>query len=269
MTLENGTAATVLEGIAAILRSVLWPIVILTLALVYRIRISRLLDVLTQKVHDAKHLKAGQIELDTQEAISKVVEQTGRDAGSQEIRREVPENQINAARLVERNLRAAPIAFSEKLDVVERNVRALVNQYEQIRRDVSSGPQRTRQMNEITAKIRAYALVAYPLLPFLSESERPCERLAAICILQVKPEPTYFQWLIDRIMEESQAFLLFHASLAILQLIRAFPYVGRDVATERIQSALNHVKGFSGGKPDQNTIDVLTQVLRELAEPKP
>ena len=29
----------------------------------------------------------------------------------------------------------------------------------------------------------------------------------------------------------------------------------------------DHVKGFSGGKPDQNTIDVLTEVLGELAEP--
>ncbi len=254
-----------LNAIAAILRAVLWPAVVLVLFICYRVKIGALLEVLTRKVKDARHLKAGQIEIDTTEAIDKVVEQAGRAAGAQDIKRELPNSQIETARLVERNLSAAPIAFSEKLDVVEQRVKGLVEEYERMRREMPGGQQRTRSMNEITAKIRAYAFVAQPLLPFLADGERPGDRLAAICILQVKPEPSFFHWLIERIMREDQAFLLFHSSIAILQLVKAYPFIGVEDAKEAVQSALNHVLGFRGGKPDQNTIEVLNQVLRQLS----
>ena len=43
------------------------------------------------------------------------------------------------------------------------------------------------KMNEIAAKMRALSIAAHPLLPVLKEGEKPGERLAVICILQVRP----------------------------------------------------------------------------------
>jgi hypothetical protein len=109
--------------------------------------------------------------------------------------------------------------------------------------------------------MRALSIAARPLLVTLMSGEKSGERLAAICILQVRPELGYFDWLVERVMEEDQPFILFHASLAILALIKSHPYVKPEIASQSIRAALERVVGFKGGKPDQNTIDVLTDAL--------
>ncbi len=263
MTIESPATVSTLGGIAAILQAVAWPLVAFLFFLIYRTKVGAIIDVIVQKLGEAKHLKAGQIEIDT-EAIDRVVDQAGRAANQQEVKKEIPGNQIEAARLVGEKLDASPVAFSQKLDAVHRWIYGLVDEYEKVRRDLGSCLARTRAMNEITAKIRAYALVAHPLLPSLMEGSQPGERLAAICILQVKPELGQFYWLVDRIMQEEQAFILFHASLAILELVKTHRYLSRETSGEAIRSALEHVNGFSGGKPDQNTVDVLNEALSLL-----
>jgi hypothetical protein len=258
-------AATNLSGIAAVLQAIAWPLVAIFFLLIYRSRIGLALDVISQKIREAKHLKAGQVEIDTAEAISKVANQVAESASVQDVKKEIPETQIEAARVIGEKLKSAPIGTTQKVDLAERSINALIDEYEKTRREMRSGPARTRAMDEITAKIRAYAIAARPLLPSLVQGSRPGERLTAICILQVRPEVGYFYWLVGRIMEEDQAFLLFHASLAILALVKTHSDLKDESAAKAVRAALDHVKGYSGGGgPDPNTVDVLNEVLSRL-----
>ncbi len=255
---------TTLTGIAAILSAIAWPSVAIAVFVIYRTKISSIVDIFISKLRDAKHVKAGQLEIDTEQQIDQVLNETSAAAGSQIITREIPVGQIHAAELVGDKLNAAPIALSQKLDIVHKQIYELVQEYESTRRDMPKGPARTRLMDETAAKMRALSIAAQPLLPFLTGGKRPGERLAAICILQVRPEIGYFDWLIERVMKEDQAFILFHASLAILEIIRAHSYLLPDIAAEAIRNALDRVISFPDGIPDQNTIDVLNEALVQL-----
>ena len=264
MASDPSTGATTLSALAALLQAIAWPITVGLFLLIFRARIGLILDVLAQKLRDAKRVRAGQVEIETAQELGQVLDHTGQKARSAEIEKQIPDSQIRAAHLVRERLTAAPIAFSQKLDVVYEQIYELVDEYEKTRRNLPSGHNRTRLMNEIAAKLRALSIVAYPLLPSLTTGKRHGERLAAICILQVKPELGYFEWLIDRIMQEDQPFLLFHAALAILEMMKSHPYLKPESASESIRRALERVHGFTGGQPDQNTIDVLNEALSLL-----
>ena len=105
MTIESPATVSTLGGIAAILQAVAWPLVAFLYFLIYRTKVGAIIDVIVQKLGEAKHLKAGQIEIDT-EAIDRVVDQAGRAANPQEVKKEIPGNQIEAAILVGEKLRA-------------------------------------------------------------------------------------------------------------------------------------------------------------------
>lgn len=247
------------------MQAVAWPAIALLFLVLYRTKMASIFDVLIQKLKEAKHLKAGQLEINTAvEEIQRIVNRSAESAGGQDIKKEIPESQIKAAQLVGEKLDSAPISYSQKVDVAHRQVYDIVEEYEGIRRAEPSGPRRTRSMNEIAAKMRALAVVAYPLLPSLMSGKRAGERLAAICTLQVRPELGHFHWLADRLMQEEQPFVFFHASLAILELVKSNPFISRETAEPPIRKALEHMSSFRGGNPDQNTIDVLNEVLKKL-----
>jgi len=264
MTGDSSPAPTLLGGIAAILQAVAWPCAAVVFYLVYRDKLASIFDILVVKLKDAKHLKAGQIEIDIERAIYQVANEAWEQGGNQQFQKEIPEEQIQAAEEVGDRLSAAPIAFSQKLDVVHRQIYELVNQYEVTRRDMPSGPMRTRKMNEIAAKMRAFSIAAYPLLPTLMAGEKPGERLAAICIQQVRPELSFFDWLVERVMKEEQPFLFFNASLAILELVKAHPFLNSEVAGESLRQALDKIRHFKEGQPDQGTIELLEEALSRL-----
>jgi hypothetical protein len=248
-------------GIAAILKAIAWPCVAVAFYLIYRTKLVSLFDILALKL---KHVKLAQIEIDTEQEIDRVVRETGERASDQKLQKEIPQEQIRAALEVGERLNDAPIAFSHKLDVAHKQVYDLISKYEAIRRNMPRGTPRTRKMNEIAAKMRALSIAAYPLLPTLTMGKKSGERLAAICFLQVRPELGYFDWLVERVMEEDQAFLLFHASLAILELVKTHPYLHPESAGKAIGDALEKVSNFPGGHPDQNTIEILQDALSRL-----
>jgi hypothetical protein len=269
MTSDTGSPATTIGSIAALLQAVAWPIVVLLLLGMYKSKVRILVDIICEKLKEAKHVKAGQFEIDTELAITQAMNRTAEQASTQKMGNEVPKDQIQAAILVDERLNASPIAFSQKLDVVHKQLYSLVDQYETVRREQASGPARTRLMNEIAAKMRAISIIAYPFLPPLMAGKRAGERLAAICIMQVKPEIGYFDWLIERIMEEDQPFVFFHASLAILESVKAHSYLRPKIAADLIRRGIERLESFRGGKPDTNTIEVLNHALAILENKSP
>jgi len=80
-------------------------------------------------------------------------------------------------------------------------------------------------------------------------------------MLQVEPRPRYFRWLIERVKSETQPFVFYQASVAILELLERKFYVNADVARSEISDAIRFISSFPGGQPDQNTLDVLKEAL--------
>jgi hypothetical protein len=116
-------------------------------------------------------------------------------------------------------------------------------------------------MNEIAAGMRTLAFEALPLRTELTRSDSPGRRLAAICILQIEPRPRYFRWLIERLITENQAFLLFQLSVALLEHIRKGFYINPIEARSAIARAISAISAYPGGKPDENTLDMLNEAL--------
>ncbi|MDR3763958.1 MAG: hypothetical protein P4M01_07680 [Acidobacteriota bacterium] len=178
-----------LPAVAAILQAIAWPSVALVFLAMFRAKVFEIVDVLVAKVKDATHVKAGQFELDTEQKIRAAVDKAGesaRYANPQIMERSIPEAQIRAAHEVSAQLRAAPIGYSQQLGVAQNEIQSLIDQYEATRTELSSGPNRTRKMNEIAAKMRAVSIAAYPLLPLLMRGEKAGARLAAICVGSVQ-----------------------------------------------------------------------------------
>jgi hypothetical protein len=253
--------AALVAAIAELLKAMAWPIVVVVVLVIYRARIGSLIEVLTKKLEAATKLKAGQFEIESKEQeVKRVLEATSKTA-SDNIQEKIPEEQIRAAGEVERLLEDGQ---SSAQGVVSRQIKLLVKEYEDIRNRMSQGQQRTRRMNEVAAKMRALGLAARPLVRSLQSGQTAGERLAAICILQVAPEFGYFDWLIQRIKSEKQAFIFFQAAIAVLELVKAGMYTNKSTIKAAIEDARQHIASFRDGVPDQNTIDVLTTAISLL-----
>ena len=120
---------------------------------------------------------------------------------------------------------------------------------------------RTRKMNEIAAGMRTLALAGLPLRTELTKSDSVGMRLAAICMLQVEPRPRYFRWLIQRIKTEAHAFVIYQASVAVLELVKKRLFINVDEVRSEIIGAIQVVSSYAGGTPDQNTLDALNEAL--------
>lgn len=138
-------------------------------------------------------------------------------------------------RSAERVLQSAPSDGST--DAVRLSLRALTLAYEKVRGESAFSRERTKKMTEIASGIKRLALAAAPLLPELTQSTSPGERLAAVMILQMKFDPAYIEWLANRIVEEP-AFCGYQAASALLARM---PLVGGP-EFQRIKNAVQEAK---------------------------
>jgi len=138
-----------------------------------------------------------------------------------------------------RHAAAIPRSTSD-LDFVQSQLRGLSAEYARIRADMPSGDARTHQMEIIVTKMRTVALAATPILPSLTNSDVPGERLAAISILQVTPQAEYIEWLGERCLE-GQPFLAYHAAVALLTSVRTLDCVHRPRLEAAIRKRLAHL----------------------------
>jgi hypothetical protein len=119
-------------------------------------------------------------------------------------------------------------------------------------------------MNAIVAKMRTLGIAAKPLLrEFARDETSPGKRLAALAILQLAPDPAHLDWIVER-MGSEQPFLLFHSSLVLLAMVRSFGARYRAKLATAVARSLQVVRSFTGGQPDQNTIDTLLMAQSEL-----
>jgi hypothetical protein len=112
----------------------------------------------------------------------------------------------------QRVFQAAP---PDQLESVMKSVQSLAREYEQVRASMPSSPERTKAMSLVAKKMSVFGLAALPLIPRLTNSASPGERLAASVILRMRFDPNYIVWLGNQLSEEVP-FLGFHAVQALL-----------------------------------------------------
>jgi hypothetical protein len=229
-----------------------WPGVFATLLVTQRNGLTRLLEALVVLIQSSRRIKIGDvIDLEVYQSAEEA-EQRSRHS------KEVPPEEIAAAERVSR------LVTNSELPTVRSRLLEFAREYEAVRSNMKPGPNRTRAMNAIVAKMRTLGLAAKPLLDeFATAADSPGTRLAGITILQLNPRLDYVHWLVER-MRTEQPFVFFHASLALLATVRSYGSAARDTLRNEIQEALHIVTSFKGGPPDENTVDILNEALSEL-----
>jgi hypothetical protein len=263
---QTGGVGAWLQGIAAILAAIAWPIALSVILLCNRKFVSSILEVMLAKLSNAKRISIAKI-LEIEEEVTREIDsETTKSAESAPktiLTNDVPEREKAAAVRVQTKLSAISKNSGTTMLVVRAQMIAFAREYELIRAGVAPGSSRTASMNEIVAKMRTISLAAMPFLQSFSQSNSAGQRLAATTILQMRPQSRYIGWLAHRMMIETP-FVFFNAALALLESVRKYGDRLPSVLRHEITHAKRQVESFTGGEPDKNTIDVLEQALREL-----
>lgn len=282
-----GDVSGVLTAIAAICTALAWPVLVGLVLWWFREPAAELLKAAVGVAAGANRFKIWEIEFDrdVQQQVAQsesaalvapaqspasAAPLSAADAQSQATRATamaaaIPASEVAAASGVRSLLEAAPNSTLRKAGEAAIKTRMLgfAQEYETVRASMGSGPERTRAMNAVVAKMRTLALAADLFLDELMQSPgSPGRRLAAIAILQMKPQPGAVPWLQDRMAME-RPFVFFHASVALLNAVRQFGPAERVLLGNALRSSLTQVQSF-GEQADTNTVRLLTLALSEL-----
>jgi hypothetical protein len=263
----------ILSGIASICSAVIWPLVIVMVLWMFRAQAVELLKAAVGVAEGATRFRIWQIEFDKD--VNQQVAQSASFALANpivphvatvnETQADIPPTQVAAASDVRSLLDAAPNSTLRKSAEAAIKTRMLgfAQEYETTRASMSPGPDRTRAMNGVVSKMRTLALAADIFLDtFMGSAKSPGQRLAAVCILQLKPQMSAVPWLVERIRVE-QPFVFFHASIALLSTVRRFGAGDNTALASALQSAVTQVQSY-GEQADANTLRVLTLAQSEL-----
>jgi hypothetical protein len=146
-----------------------------------------------------------------------------------------------------------------EISAVRAEILRLANNYEEVRRTMLAGEDRTSQLKQVASMMRSLALPACPLLGNLIGSESIGQQLAAISILEDIPNPAYLPWLSDRIAVE-KPFIASRAAVALRNAARHLPASNHAEVREAIRRALQNLDRMSWKNPD--LIDVLKEAER-------
>ncbi|KYK49307.1 hypothetical protein A1D31_24995 [Bradyrhizobium liaoningense] len=187
------------------------------------------------------------------ERIADAEAETDKDKGGK-----ITPKQIEAAARIE--VQARVVGSDELLRELDR----LCLEYDSLRRALPAGPDRTRAMTRLVVKMRSLAPSVLDSLGIYKGSGSPGSRLAAITMMQMVPRVADLTWLGERFSTEQQAFLLYHAALA-LQNVANISETGakRAILRRTAEEALRKVKSFPG-IPDQGTVQALEMLISSL-----
>ena len=129
-----------------------------------------------------------------------------------------------------------PPALSARADAVKQRIEDLARAYQELRKAMPPGDQRTKKMEVIAAKMRTAACDAYYLLDYLAKNPEPGARLAAVSLLAARPNAEYLGWLAERLAPE-KPFVGYHAALALFTAARTLEQEYREPVRAAIQKA--------------------------------
>jgi hypothetical protein len=130
----------------------------------------------------------------------------------------------------------------------------LAKEYDQIRRDMPAGDERTRRMEGIFSRMTIEAPKVQDLLSSLQVSHSAGERLMAIAVLNMFPDASHLDWLADRMDPgQERPFVSYHAAVALLDSVMNLP----SENCAKFGSALAKAKGLAfrlKGETDRMTV---------------
>ncbi len=145
---------------------------------------------------------------------------------------------------------------------VSAAIRKMARAYDNLRKTMKSGPERTQKMSSIFDEMRAEAPSSRSYLSELSVSRSAGERLGAVAILSTFPDRDYLGWLADRLDPEVETpFVGFQAGAALRQAVLS---LAMDTETD-LRACLTKALQLAERNPnDPPRINVLKQAQREL-----
>jgi hypothetical protein len=190
-----------------------------------------------------------------EEDLREFVEVNVPDDGS----REVTDAQVQAARRVF----ASPQA--KDLQSTVAVLKSLASEYDRVRREMIASDERTAHMEALVARMRTLALAGYDELAQFANSASPGERLVAVAMLQVKPDPAYLEWLVERILKE-RPFIVYHALEALRRAAETLPAADRSRIKELLeQKVLATKKGQELSASDTDRGALLNRVMKMVS----
>lgn len=241
-------AAKLVTAVAALLGSVLWPTLVLTIVLMFRKPLIGLASQLPGLANRVETLTAWGLELKLRRLADTAAEHANVNKGR------VSGDQV----LLATEIKADASAIGEK-DIV-RQLDRLCREYDVIRRSMQSGDERTRAMTAVLVQMRALAPSAVNRVEAYKSSGSAGSRLAAIAMMQMQIDCADVDWLVER-FKKDQPFIFYHAALALQNMADNGSSTDRISATTAANQALKIVRSFDG-QPDEETVEVLTSLLR-------
>jgi hypothetical protein len=100
----------------------------------------------------------------------------------------------------------------------------LAKEYDQIRREMPSGDERTRFMEGFFSRMKIEAPKVQGLVSSFQQSSSAGERLMAIAVLNMFPDANHLDWLAERMdPEQEKPFVSYHAAVALLDAAMNLP----------------------------------------------
>jgi hypothetical protein len=139
---------------------------------------------------------------------------------------------------------------------------ALANEYERVRRTMSSGNDRTRVMAALFSRMKALAPKVRAAVTRFEESNSPGMRLMAVAILNMFPSVEHLDWLAQRLDPKTERpFLAYQSEVGILEAVVGLP--AEDCG--KLRTALATAKGLASQlKENTDRINVLSRAEQEL-----
>jgi hypothetical protein len=247
-----------IKSITDLISASAWPLVVLLLVIWYRKQIGGALNALAGRLKEAEGLEFGPLKI----ALSKSATLATKTPVGAE-----PEDQqkaIEQQTKVAQDLRDKVIQDPGVLPEIRKKMDELARQYELLRAARDQEGRKASEaeivaMNKIVFQMRALAISCLPYWDEYAQSERPGDRLAAVVIVQMSPDPKYLDWL-DVRFEVDRPFIFYHAALALQNMVDQCWTEASERIIRSVQRALKTVKAHE--EPDKNTLVVLNGILK-------
>ena len=260
MSAEAGSngIAEIIKALSELLSALVWPAIVGIILFRFRKEVGACLSGLAKRLPEAQNVKLGPVEIamQTAESVAKLVPANPRPQDQQQAIQE----QTHIGKVLQAQVAQNPGMLPE----VRRQMDELARQYELLRsaRDKTSRmatAQEIVQMNKVVSQMRALAIPCLPYWDDYAKSDRTGDRLVAVVMVQMSPDPKHLPWLLERFRFD-RPFIFYHAALALQNMADQC----WDVAGEQIKitakAALDQVSSFAG-EPDAKTVQILQTIV--------
>jgi hypothetical protein len=251
-----GEVTQLITALSGLITALAWPAIVVFVLFRYRKELAAGVGGLAKRLPQAKSFELGPLKLALSESVSAAV-QVPADPGPVD-----QQKAIQQQRRIGEALKAE--ADTAMLPQIKTHLDDLARQYELMRaaRDVQkrkANDAEIIEMNKLVGQMRALAISCAGFWADYASSSRPGDRLAAVVIAQMSPDPKYLDWLQGRFAVD-RPFIFYHAALALQNMADQCWTEAREQIKSTAQNAVEQVKAFSG-EPDAKTLQVLEAIL--------